>query len=108
MSKCRVLKEPVVVNRVVIYFRKHHYLVQAVDRTMSWFKAAGLVDYWIAMFEKDKSIPADIYRPKVRTFSDLLGAFLILVYGLTAAAICFVAETLISRLSSQKPSHAVM
>lgn len=92
MSKCRVLKEPVVMNRVAVYFRKHHYLLRAVDRKISLFKAAGLIDFWIASTNPENTKSTGGSDPKVMTFHDLSGAFRIGVYGLFLASFAFCCE----------------
>lgn len=94
MSNCKVLKEPVVINSIVLYFRKHHYLLQAVNQKISLFKAAGLIDVFVSRFSRATSKRVGKNDPKVMTFYDLSGTFKVLLIGLLLAFLIFIVELL--------------
>lgn len=94
MTKCKVLSEPVVTNAVVLYFRKHHYLVKAIDRKISLFKAAGLIEFWISCYDRPKDKRRTNGSPKVITVYELSGIFQIWIYCMTFAFLVFCLELL--------------
>lgn len=59
MTKSRILKEPILLNSIVLYFRKNHFIYKAVDRKISFLKAAGIIYYLISCFGKDKTKQID-------------------------------------------------
>lgn len=54
MSNCKILEENVVVSPIVLFFRKNHFLIEAVNEKLGLFKSAGLIDFWIANSELKK------------------------------------------------------
>lgn len=96
MSNCKIFSETILMNPVVLYFRKHHYLVEAVDRKISIFKEAGLIYFWISRFDKDsrKKKECLVNGPKVMSLHDLSGTFKVWLYGLLISVTVFVLETL--------------
>ena len=54
ISECKVMEETLWTNQIVFLFQKNHFLTQPVDRVMSRFKSAELIERWIAEYEKPK------------------------------------------------------
>lgn len=101
MSNCKILKEPVMKTSVVLYFRKDHFLLPAVNRKISLFKSAGLIDFWISCFEQTNSKNTKLVSggPMILTFYKMSGIFKAWFYGLLIATLAFVFEILIKPLS---------
>jgi hypothetical protein len=85
-------------NSIVIYFRKNHYLVDAVDQKISLFKSAGLIDFWISCFNKAKQKPVVPNGPKVMTFYDLSGIFKVWIFSLIISVAALLAEIIIIKV----------
>lgn len=80
-------------NPVVLYFRKNHFILKAFDRKISLFKSAGIVGYWISCF-KVKQFSQNKNNPKVMTLYDLSGIFKVWIFGLVIALVAFVIEAI--------------
>lgn len=101
LSNCKILREPVLKTSVVLYFRKHHFLLPAVNRKISLFKSAGLIDFWISSFEQTNSKNTKLVSggPTVLTFHKMSGIFKAWFYGLLITTVTFIFEILIKPLS---------
>lgn len=94
-SKCKVFKESVFNQYLTFYFRKNHYLIEAVNENIFAIQQAGLIKYWIDVYEKSKaSRSAEEIGPKVMSLHDLSGTFKVWVIGLFISACIFVLEVL--------------
>lgn len=101
LSNCKILREPVLKTSVVLYFRQHHFLLPAVNRKISLFKSAGLIDFWIASFERKNNENTKLVSggPTVLTFHKMSGIFKAWFYGLLITTLTFIFEMLIKPLS---------
>ena len=95
-SRCKIVKEPLLTNQIVLFFRKNHYLVEAVDNVIGIFKSSGLNDYWIAKYSKKIEVLIES-GPKVMTAYDLSGTIKIFFVGSMISAVAFVCEVLYNR-----------
>lgn len=93
----KVCKEHLFTLQAVLMFQKNFYLVDAIDKTISELKAAGLVHLWISKFIDPKflSILKPYLGPKKLSFNHLLGGFEVWLCGLIAASFLFAYEILI-------------
>ncbi|CRL04594.1 CLUMA_CG017662, isoform A [Clunio marinus] len=48
----KILKEPMRVDNIVIYFSKHFYLIEAINEKLSQLIASGIIKHWIENFLK--------------------------------------------------------
>jgi hypothetical protein len=97
VSQCKVLSEPLLINHLVLFFRKNHFLVETVDDKIGIFKAAGLNDFWISKYgNKKKPIWID-NGPKVITLHTISGTCKLLLYGLILALISFIIEKVLHK-----------
>lgn len=93
LSRCKVVKEPLLTNQIVLFFRKNHILVEPIDNVIGAFKAAGLNDLWISKYVKKQKIL--VYEgPEAITFYDLSGTFNLFKVGILIACLAFVGELL--------------
>lgn len=93
----KVCKEHLLSLQAVLLFQKNFYLLNAVDKTISELKAAGLVHHWISKFIDPKflSILQPDPGPKKLSVNHLLGGFEVWLCGLIAASILFAFELII-------------
>ena len=95
MSKCKILDEAVAMSHIVLYFRKHHFLIKSVDRKISLFKSSGLIDFWLSRFDHARKNKKRVSsEPKVMSFYDLSGIFKVWMFGLALSAFAFGAEVI--------------
>lgn len=99
ISRCKVVQEPLLINQIVFFFRKNHYLVNLVDDKIGIFKAVGLNDYWISQYVKKKKFISFDSGPKILTIYTLSGIFKIFIYGLVVATFVFFLEIFYHRIS---------
>lgn len=92
LSRCKILKDPLLINQLVLFFRKNHFLMDSIDDVMGIFKASGLIDFWISKYVKKKKAEFD-NAPKVLTVYNLSGIFTILIIGLLSSFLCFFFES---------------
>lgn len=92
---------------VVFYFPKKSILVEAFDEKMSFLKAAGLIDYWIAkhMDLKYINVKEESTGPRVMKLHTLLGIFTIWFIGCMIGLICFAFEILRRRKMENSDSE---
>lgn len=84
---------------VVIYARKNLFLLHAINEKIEILKAAGLVEYWYYQDVDKRYLNAgDLTQAQVLTIGRLLGCFHLLMVGLAASTVCFIAELLASEL----------
>lgn len=82
------------VSPTVIYTKKDFYLMDAINHGIDLFKSAGLVDFWRSQdTEKRPSIQAE-QGAKLLTMNQLMGSFMILIFGCVAGFVAFLAENL--------------
>jgi hypothetical protein len=97
VSRCKVVKEPLLTNQLVLFFRKNHFLVDSVDDVIGIFKAAGLIDLWISKYVRKKRT-IDDQNPKVMTIYDLSGTFEIFFIGSFVSFSSFVVEIIFQKV----------
>lgn len=95
-SRCKIVQEPLLTNQIVLFFRKNHYLVEAVDDVIGIFKSSGLNDFWISKYAKKTKKLVQL-GPKIMTVYDLSGTFKIFLIGSMISATTFVCEVLYNR-----------
>lgn len=96
-SKCKLLKESLLTNQIVLFFRKNHFIVEAVDEKISIFKSAGLIDYWTSKYE-ERYPKFETKGPKVLTLYNFFGIFKAWIYFLIIAFFSFCAEIVVKRI----------
>jgi hypothetical protein len=101
LSHCRILKETVIVNPIVLYLRKNHFLVQSFNKKLSLFKSAGLIDFFVSKFAGRRSKTDQSRNLKILTLFELSGAFKVWLFGLAIAAMTFVIE-IVSKLAKKR------
>jgi hypothetical protein len=95
MTNCRVLKEPLSFQPVVIYFRKNHFLVKSIDAKLSLFKSAEMIDYFVSSSTKTRpSANPQERKLKVLMLHDLSGALKVWMFGLVFATLACGIENL--------------
>jgi hypothetical protein len=104
LSRCKVLPEPFLTNQIVLFFRKNHFLVDSVDKTIGIFKSVGLNDYWISQYGKRKKIVFADNGPKILTIGKLSGIFYILIFGLILGVFTFIFEIFLHRFIYKRKS----
>lgn len=76
---------------IVIYAKKHFYLIQAMNEKIESLKVAGLIDYWYSsQFLKD--FTKQQKSPEVLTMHHLSGCFQIWASGCAFSCFVFFAE----------------
>lgn len=97
ISRCSVLKDPLMHNSVALYFRRNHFLVKAIDQKISLYKSAGLIDFWISIFDEDRKKRScqQSQHLKVLSLYDLSGAFIVWAFGLLISSFFVILETLL-------------
>lgn len=100
----KVCKEQLFTLQAVLLFQKNFYLVNAIDKTISELKAAGLVHLWISKYIDPKflSILKPYLGPKKLSINHLLGGFEVWLCGLIAATVLFVYEILIVKFNRMR------
>jgi hypothetical protein len=93
LSLCRILKEPVTMHPIVLYFRKNHFLVQAVNVKLSLFKSAGLIEFFESTYmDKSPERAEEVRKPEILTLYDLSGAFDVWMLDLVLAGMMCAIE----------------
>lgn len=94
-SKCKILKNPVVINQVVFFFRKNHFLIDAFNKKLSLMKSAGITNFWFISYGKTKKKLSNLEdNRKVLKVHDLSGAFKIWICCLMFSCFVFIGEIL--------------
>ncbi|CRK90115.1 CLUMA_CG003833, isoform A [Clunio marinus] len=78
---------------VVIYSLTDFYLLNALDEKLITIIKAGLIDHWTreSCRQNVRKVQESI-KPKVLTFDDLEGSFLVLIFGCLLGFIAFLCE----------------
>lgn len=97
-----VCKEYLFTLQAVLLFQKNFYLVNAIDKTISELKAAGLVYHWISKYINPKflRILQPNFGPKKISVNQLLGGLEVWLCGLIAASVLFACELLVFKFKS--------
>lgn len=73
---------------VVIYFKKHFFLIDAMNEKIETIKAAGLVEFWHFQSTDRKFFKLQIIaRAESLTFDQLVESFQVLVFGCSVGLI---------------------
>lgn len=79
---------------MVIYTRKHFFLLDELNMNIELLKAAGLIDFWYFQFiDKKFSKSPEKARPIVLTLVQFQGCFGIFLSGIAISLIVFMIET---------------
>ena len=89
----RICKEHYMSIPIVIFARKNFYLLEAINKNLLQFQAAGLVEHWHsqAIDKRFLNIQPPT-APKTATFYHLSGCFYLLVLGLLVSFTIFILE----------------
>lgn len=92
-QQIRMCKEAFLMNPVVIYTRRNFFLLNALNKKIAIFLAAGLIDYWhFSDFNYHHDNTETINYPQKLTMENLEGSFLILGLGYGISFFVFVVE----------------
>lgn len=93
----KVCKEHLLSLQAVLLFQKNFYLLNAIDKSISELKAAGLVHFWISKYMNPKfsRILQPDPGPKKLSVNHLLGGFEVWLCGLIAASVLFSYELIV-------------
>ena len=105
-STYKVCKEHLFTLQAVLLFQKNFYLVNAIDKTISELKAAGLVHFWISKYIDPKFLsnlkPVQDSGPKKLSVNHLLGGFEVWLCGLIAASVLFAYELIVVKFNRMR------
>lgn len=88
-----VLKKQLAVIPIVIYTRKNFFLLDALNKKIDAFKAAGLIEYWFFKdFNLANATAGLLEGPMQLTVDKLAGCFQILSLGFSISFIIFIVE----------------
>jgi hypothetical protein len=87
-------KERVVGISIVIYFRKHFYLIPALNSILRNLVSSGIAEHLHKRYldENILSVKKDANGPKALNFNLTTGCFQILFFGCALSFVCFISE----------------
>lgn len=96
----KACREVFVTVSVVIYFRKHFFLIDAINDVIGKLESGGLIEQWHSNFLDERLLNADTSHrgPKKLTVNQLLGCLELYCGGCLLATVCFAAELIFCRL----------
>ena len=100
-SRCKILQDPLLINHIVLFFRKNHFLLKPVNNVIGFFKSSGLNDFWISQYTKRKKTLED-RGPQVLTVMNLSGTFVVFLVGSSISFLFFVVEVLCFRIQRRQ------
>lgn len=91
-----ICKEQFISFPVVVFAKKNFYLIEAINKKISIFQAAGLIKYWHHQaidkrFQKSRGLKV----PTMITVSHVSGCFVLLFGGLLISCIVFISEVFV-------------
>ncbi|XP_070491069.1 uncharacterized protein [Chironomus tepperi] len=97
-SSIRYCKESVLTFNIVIYFRKHFYLRNEINKKIDYLLSSGIIEYWVKCeFQKRAGHDDEDKGPRNLNLDDLKGPF-VLMMGLHVVSIfVFILEVIIHR-----------
>lgn len=100
----RVCKEHLYTVNNGLLFQQNSYLIEAFNRVISYLQSNGLINYWISKYIDTKyyDVKDPAKRPQRLTIHQLYGSFQMLFFGLFAATVCFVAESIYKKIRRRK------
>lgn len=98
-------KERVMGISIVMYFRKNFFLIPAVNKVIRNLVSGGIIEYWHNLYIDEKFLHEKVItsRPKVMTFSHLVGCFQLWACGCFIAAVSFLIELIFFYYIREKP-----
>lgn len=92
------MKAPLASIPIVIYTRKNFFLLDALNKKIDTFKAAGLIDYWfLKEYDIANATTMLVEGPKQLTVHKLAGCFKILGLGCGISLVVFIVEFIAQR-----------
>lgn len=91
----RVLKQPIFMAQVALFYPKNHYLRHAFDEKMRLLKSNGLINFWISkhMDEKHLNVKPAKKGPEKINLGQISAGFQLWVIGLCVSFCVFIIET---------------
>ena len=89
-----VCNEIVLTIPTVFYLQKNSYLTEIFNEKIDALKSAGLIDYWMSKYLDPEylSVKVEEKGPTQLKFSELSGAFQLLVFGFFCSSAAFIVE----------------
>lgn len=88
-----ICKEQFIAYPVVLFTRKNFYLLEAIDKKIQIFQAAGLIEYWNSKaFIKIMKSNRALSFPTILTLKHLSGCFILLICGFSLSFSAFISE----------------
>lgn len=88
-----MLKESVLTNQIVWYFRRNFFLRDAFNEKISQFKANGLINFWMSRYLNSSDVQATESRvPTSLNLDQVQGIFSLLICGTIVASVGFIVE----------------
>lgn len=81
---------------IVIYAKKHFYLIQALNEKIESLKVAGLIEYWYSS-QFLKELTKEQKSPEVLTMRHLSGCFQIWVAGCLISSVLLGVEFIVCK-----------
>lgn len=97
----RILNEVLVSNQIVFYFTKNFYLVDEFNEKISFFKASGLINFWMSRYAGPDTMKAEDIPTKL-TLLNLQGTFELFLYGIIISVTMFAGEVFVGIFKSWK------
>ena len=94
LTNLQVCREPILTIPIVIYTRKHFYLLHAMNDKIESLKGAGLIEYWYSI-QLTNEFTRDDGSPKILTLDHLSGCFQIWVGGCLFSFVVFTSELMV-------------
>lgn len=92
-QQIKMCKEAFFMNPIVIYTRKNFFLLTALNKKISIFLSAGLIDYWhFRDFNFHDNAEQATNYPRKLTIENLEGSFLMLGLGYGISSFVFIIE----------------
>lgn len=93
------MKTPLASIPIVAYTRKNFFLLDALNKKIDCFKAAGLIDYWFFNDYNLANATAKTFEgPKQLTVDKLAGCFKILSFGCGVSFVVFIIELVAQKI----------
>lgn len=98
-----ICKEKLMTVPVVVFAKKNFYLLDAINRKIKVFHAAGLISYWHSRaIRVEFSNNREVQPPTTLDVNHVSGCFVLLLFGLTFSFIAFITEVTMKSFSGSK------